>query len=88
MYAIGNATSNFTCDSPALKHITTLEQQYTSLRDPLLSYEDDIDFHDAIRALARVNPWTASPKITDSRTRSVKRKRLLSHIRVKFTQKI
>lgn len=52
MFSIGNAAKNFSKVSLDDNSLNNLEQQYLFLRDPLLDYEDDANFHDAIRAIA------------------------------------
>ncbi|KAI1880714.1 hypothetical protein JX265_000954 [Neoarthrinium moseri] len=58
MFAIGNAAENYrrsfssSATSIDAGIIAKLEREYAYVRDPLLHVDDDIEFHDFIRAKA------------------------------------
>jgi hypothetical protein len=52
MFSVGNVAANSRRDSSEdLPRVKELESRYCYLRDPLLDYEDDTEFHDAIRQM-------------------------------------
>ncbi|EJT74521.1 hypothetical protein GGTG_08361 [Gaeumannomyces tritici R3-111a-1] len=54
MFSVGNVSQNAARDSAEIPEalVKELEQRLNSMRDPLLPYDEDIEFHDAIRAIA------------------------------------
>ncbi|KLU88068.1 hypothetical protein MAPG_07055 [Magnaporthiopsis poae ATCC 64411] len=54
MFSVGNVSQNAARDSAEIPEdlIKELERRFHTLRDPFLMYDEDIEFHDAIRAMA------------------------------------
>ncbi|KAL8400046.1 hypothetical protein RB594_000456 [Gaeumannomyces avenae] len=54
MFSVGNVSQNAARDSAEIPEalVKELERRFNSMRDPLLPSDDDIEFHDAIRAIA------------------------------------
>ncbi|KAL8393519.1 hypothetical protein RB595_003317 [Gaeumannomyces hyphopodioides] len=54
MFSVGNVSQNASRDSAEIPEalVKELQRRFNSLRDPFLLYDDDIEFHDAIRAIA------------------------------------
>lgn len=54
MFSVGNVSQNAARDSAEIPEdlIKELERRFHTLRDPFLMYGEDVEFHDAIRAMA------------------------------------